>query len=263
MMASAGGLVSLAELNVGTDDNLQAARDTLPRQADSFVHAGVTSALSEALAPGLSLRLLTQLDGRMYRQTDGLNELVAALDGQLRLRPGNRFRTPTLGASMGIGFHRFQSQLRDANSARMRLFWEQPLTTRLAARGSLFKQWHGSRGRAFDATTRGGELALDWQASTPLLLTLAYQYRDGAVASVGMPGPATRAHAIALEADDVFIGQTAFSFDAQTHIGSLEARYQLSPTLSLQTQLRYLESDADFGSQYHRWGTLSGLSLRF
>ena len=255
--------VTLVDVAMGRDDNIQAARDGLPRHAETWLQAGIASSLSEVLDEGLSLRLIGRLDGRLHAETQGLNEITASVDGQLLLRPGRSFYTPTLGLSLGIGASQFQSDLRDAKEARTRLWLRESLTTRLAVRGSLFASWRGSESRVFDANTQGGEVALDWQASTPLSLSLGYQYREGRVVSIGMLNAAVRNNAVAIEADDAFAGQMAFSFPAQTHIGFVTGSYALAPQLSLDATLRYVESDSRFGTRYHRWLGLTGLVLRF
>ncbi|MES2885693.1 MAG: hypothetical protein V4709_12865 [Pseudomonadota bacterium] len=255
--------VTLVDVAMGRDDNIQAARDGLPRDTETWLQAGISSSFSEVLDDSLSLRLVGRLDGRLHAETEGLNEITAGVDGQLLLRPGRSFHTPVLGVSLGIGASEFQSDLRDAKEARTRLWLVQALTTRLAARGSLFASWRGSDSRVFDANTQGGELALDWQADTPLALSLGYQYREGRVVSIGMPNAALRANAVAIEDDDAFAGLMVFSFPAQTHIGFVTASYVLTPQLSLDATLRYIESDSRFGSSYHRWLGLTGLVLRF
>ena len=261
--AEAARPVTLVDVALGRDDNIQAARDGLPRDTETWLQAGIASSISEQLDEGLSLRLVARLDGRLHAQSQGLNEITAGIDGQLLLRPGRSFHTPTLGLSLGVGASQFQSDLRDAKEARARLWLRESLTTRLAARGSLFANWRGSDSRVFDANTRGGELTLDWQASSPLALTLGYQYREGPVVSIGTPSTAARASALAIEADDAFAGQMAFSFPAQTHIGLASAHYALTSQLSLDAALRYIESDSRFNSRYHRWVGLTGLVLRF
>ncbi len=261
--AWAGSLVTTADIGIGSDDNIQAARNGLPRTAEQFVQIGIATALSEPLDNGFSLRVQARLDGRAHARYQGLNELTGGIDGQLLLRPGRSFYTPTLGLSMGIGTSQFQSDLRDAQEARLGLLVREALTTRLLARSRLFAVWRGSDSQTFDSTVKGGELALDWQATTPLTLTLAYQYRDGTVVSIGVPGASALANASAVEPDDVFAGQSAFSFPAQTHIGLAGANYALTPSLSVDTQLRYIESDTRFGTRYHRWTTITGLIARF
>ena len=261
--AWASSVVTTADIGVGSDDNIRAARDGLPRNAEQSVQMGVAAALSEPLDAGVSLRVQARLDGRLYRQYQGLNELTGGIDGQLLLRPGRSFYTPTLGLSMGIGASQFQSDLRDAQEARVGLLVREALTTRLIARSRLFAVWRGSDSQVFDSTVKGGELALDWQATPPLTLTLAYQYRDGTVVSIGAPGASALASARAVQTDDVFAGQSAFSFPAQTHIGLAGANYALTPSLSVDAQLRYVESDTDFGTRYHRWTTITGLIARF
>lgn len=261
--AWASNVVTTADINIGSDDNIQAARNELPRTAEQFVQMGIATALSEPLDTGVSLRLQARLDGRAHARYQGLNELTGGIDGQLLLRPGRSFYTPTLGLSMGIGTSQFQSTLRDAQEARVGLVVREALTTRVVARSRLFAVWRGSDSRAFDSTVKGGELALDWQATTPLTLTLAYQYRDGTVVSIGVPGASALANARAVEPDDVFAGQSAFSFPAQTHIGLAGANYALTPSLSIDAQLRYVESDTNFDTRYHRWTTITGLIARF
>ncbi|MDO9452285.1 MAG: hypothetical protein Q7J29_05435 [Stagnimonas sp.] len=261
--AWAGSVVTTADFGLGSDDNIQVARNGLPRSAEQFVQMGLAAALSEPLDAGLSLRVQARLDARVQAQYQGLNELAGGLEGQLLLRPGQGFYTPILGLSMGVGASQFQSDLRDAQEARLGLLAREALTTRLTARSRLFAVWRGSDSRAFDAHMKGGELALDWQATPPLTLTLAYQYRDGTVVSIGVPGASALANTRAVEADDVFAGQSAFSFPAQTHIGLAGANYAITPSLSLDAQLRYVESDTDFGIRYHRWTTITGLIARF
>ena len=143
------------------------------------------------------------------------------------------------------------------------MFIQQALTTKLASRAALFAVWRDSNGQAFDADWRGGEVSLDWQVQDRLRLSVGYQYRDGTVVSVGIPSLAAVANATGLQADDVFTGLTALGFDAQTHIGSATVGYALTPSLMLESQVRYLESDTAFGTRYHRWNTVSGLTLRF
>lgn len=261
--AWAGSLVTTADIGLGSDDNIQAARDGLPRTAEQFVQMGIAAALSAPLDTGVSLRVQARLDGRAHARYQGLNELTGGIDGQVLLRPGRSFYAPTLGLSMGIGTSQFQSGLRDAQEARLGLLVREALTTRLLARSRLFAVWRGSDSQAFDSTAKGGELALDWQATTPLTLTLAYQYRDGTAVSTGVPGASALANARAVEPDDVFAGQSAFSFPAQTHIGLAGANYALTPSLSVDTQLRYVESDTNFGTRYHRWTTITALIARF
>lgn len=262
-LAAGAATVTLADIGLVTDDNITAARNGSPRRQEQALQLGIAQVLSAAVDRGISLRLVARADGRFYRQQQGLNELGAGLDGQLLLRPGSGFHTPTVGFGLGIGTQQFASRLRDAQEARGRVFVQQALTTRLAARGVLAAVWRGSNSQAFDADWRSAELSLDWQAQDRLRLSLGYQYRDGTVVSVGTPGAAAVASAEGLQADDVFTGLTAFSFDAQTHIGSLTLGYALSPAVTLETQLRYVESDTDFATRYHRWNTISGLVLRF
>lgn len=262
-VATPAASVTLADIALVTDDNITAARDGSPRSAEQALQLGVARALSVAVDRGVSLRLVARADGRLHREHQGLNELGGSLDGQLLLRPGAGFYTPTFGFGLGIGTQRFASRLRDAQEARSRVFVQQTLTTRLAARGVLASVWRGSSSQAFDADWRSAELSLDWQVRDRLRLSLGYQYRDGTVVSVGLPGAAAVANAEGLQPDDVFTGFTAFSFDAQTHIGSVTLGYAVSPAITLETQLRYVESDTDFGTRYHRWNTISGLVLRF
>lgn len=262
-LSAVAGAVTLADIGLVTDDNITAAREGGDRSSEQAVQIGLAQVITAAVDRGIALRLIARADGRFHARYQGLNEGTAGLDGQLLLRPGSRFHIPTLGFSMGIGTSQFASRLRDSNEARGRVFLQQALTTRLAARGALFVVWRGSDSEAFDADWRGAEVALDWQARERLRLSLGYQYRDGTVTSVGLPGAAAVANARGLQPDDVFAGLTAFSFDAQTHTGSLTASFALSPALTLESQLRYGESDSTFGTRYQRWNTVSGLTLRF
>lgn len=261
--SASAGMVRLAEIGIVTDDNITSARNGTDRRDEQAVQFGLAQGLSAAVDRGIALRLIGRVDARVHARDQGLDEWTAGLDGQFLLRPGSRFHIPTLGLSLGIGTNQFASRLRDAKEARGRLFVQQALTTRLSTRGALFAVWRGSDSSAFDADWRGAELLLDWQARDRLRLSLGYQYRDGTVISVGQPGPAAVANASGLQPDDVFLGLTAFGFDAQTHIGSLAASYALSPQLTLQTQWRYTESDSAFGTRYRRWNSISGLMLRF
>lgn len=263
LQAHAARVVTLGDIALGTDDNISAARDGAQRLTEQSLQLGIGTALSEVVAEGLSLRLLARLEGQLHARYQGLNALHAGGDAQLLLRPGRHFFTPTLGASLGMGISRFSSALRDGQESRVRLFAREALTTQLAARAALFALWRGSESRAFDTHSKGAELALDWQATAPLLLTLGYQYRAGTVTSIGRPGPLAQANARALQPDDVFAGSTAFSFDAQTHLGLAAASYALGPALSWDAQLRYVESDTDFNSRYHRWMATTGLVARF
>lgn len=261
-VATAAPVVT-AELSLGTDDNLLSNRDGTPQRTEQFLQAGLGLSAGTPLAPGLSARGLARLDTRLHARYEGLNDVGGALEGQLLYRPGTGFSVPTLGLSLGAGVQEFASRLRDARESRLKLFARQNLTTRLAARGALFASWRGTQSRAFDATQRGAELAMDWQAMPRLAAGLGYQYRRGEVVSVGTPWGPARANAVALEPDDVFAGRTAFSFPAQTHIGTLSLNYGLSAALSLDGQLRYIESDTDFDSRYSRWIALTGLLYRF
>ncbi len=263
LQAGAGPLTRLADIAIGTDDNISAAADTRPRATEQFLQAGLGLTFSEPIAPGMTLRLLGRADGRLHARYEGLNEIAGSAEGQLVLRSGNGFYSPTLGASAGIGVSEFNSALRDLQESRLRLFARQTLTTRLMLRGSVFALWREADSKVFDAEIHGAETALDWQASPQLTLTLGYQYRDGEVVSSSVPGALARANAIALVADDVFAEQTALSFEAQTHIGTVTANYALTSQLALDVQLRYIESDPRFDARYHRWTTLSGLLLRF
>lgn len=263
LQAVAASTVTLVDISLSSDDNITAARDGLPRHIEQSLQLGIASSRTESLGEGVSLRLQARLDGRLHARHDGLNQLAGNADGQLLWRPGRSFYTPTIGLGLGLGVSHFQSRLRDAQESRFRLTLRQALTTRLATRSSLFTLWRGSESQVFDSHVQGGELALDWQATAPLSLTLAYQYRDGPVASIGNASPMASANARALQPDDVFNGLTAFSFDAQTHIGIAGAHYALNPTWSLDAQLRYLESDTRFDTRYHRWTLTTGLLARF
>lgn len=261
--AVTAGQALTAELSIGTDDNLLSNRDGTPQLTEQFLQTGLGLSAATALAPGLSARGLARLDSRLHARYEGLNDLGASAEGQLLYRPGTGFSTPTLGLSLGVGVQEFESRLRDARESRLKLFARQNLTTRVVARGGLFASWRGTQSRAFDATQRGAELALDWQAAPRLNAGLGYQYRRGEVTSVGTAGGAARANAVALEPDDVFAGRMAFSFPAQTHIGTLSLNYALSARLALDGQLRYVESDTDFDTRYSRWIALTGLLYRF
>lgn len=256
-------VVRLADVGLVTDDNITTARDGGERLTEQALQLGLAQVVSAAVDHGLSLRLISRVDGRFHARYQGLNEFAAGVDGQLLLRPGRAFHTPMLGFSLGVGTHQFASRLRDTQEARGKLFVQQALTTQLAARGALASVWRGSNSQAFDTDWRSAEIALDWQVQERLRLSLAYQYRDGTVVSIGVPGTEALANAEAVQPDDVFTGLSAFSFDAQTHIGSVTASYALTPAVTLETQLRCVASDTDFGSRYQRWNTLSGLVLRF
>lgn len=262
-ITASASTVTLLDVGLATDDNITSAREGGDRSTEQALQVGVAHALSAAVERGMSLRLFTRADARFFARYQGLNDITGGLDGQLLLRPGSAFHTPTVGLSLGISTSQFASRLRDAQESRGRVFLQQALTTRLAARAILSAVWRASESQAFDADWRAAELNIDWQARERLRLSLGYQYRDGTVISVGTPGPAAVARANGLEPDDVFNGLTAFGFDAQTHIGSLTASYALGPSLSFETQLRLLESDSDFDTRYRRWTTLSGLLLRF
>lgn len=259
----AASVMRTLDAGIGTDDNILSARDGLPHQVEQNLQLGATVALNQPLASGLSLRLQARVDGRLHARYEGLNALDAGADGQLLLRPGSGFYTPTLGVSMGIGTSQFQSRLRDAKEARLRVLVREPLSTRVLARAAAFTLWRGSDGQVFDTTIHGAEAALDWQAAPLLTLMLGYQYRGGKVASTGTPSPLLLGNAAAAQADDAFAGLTAVSFAAQTHTGFIGVSYALSPTLSVDTQLRYVESDPHFDARYHRWLSLTGLVARF
>ncbi|MES2683371.1 MAG: hypothetical protein V4650_07585 [Pseudomonadota bacterium] len=261
--ARAAPVVTLADIAIGNDDNIVSARDGLPRSTEQFLHGGIAAAFSTPLDAGLSLRLQARLDGRLHARYEGLNELDAGLEGQLLLRPGSGFYTPTLGLAMHIGSQQFQSDLRDSLESQLRLTLREAITTRISLRGELFTSWRGSESTVFDSHLKGGELALDWLAAPALTLTLGYQYQAGDVVSIGRPGASARANARALQMDDVFEGLTALRFDAQTHIGLVAASYALTPALAIDVQCRYVESDSGFDTRYHRWITSSGLVARF
>lgn len=262
-MAFSADTVTSADVGIATDDNITSARDGSKRTTEQALQLGLVHAVSSSVNHGMSLRLLARANGRFHARYEGLNEFSGGLDGQLLLRPGSGFHTPTLGFSLGAGTNQFASKLRDANEARSKVFIQQALTTKLSSRAAVFSVWRDSNSRAFDADWRGGELSLDWQIQDRLRLSMGYQYRDGTVVSVGLPGAAAVAHSTGLAADDVFTGLTAFGFDAQTHIGSATVSYALTPNLLLESQARYVESDTDFDTRYHRWNTSCGLVLRF
>lgn len=283
-LPATAGVVNSVDIGIGTDDNISAAPDTRVRRADQLLQLGLGSTLNTAVGPGLGLRLAGRLDGRLHRRYEGLNHAAASLEGALLLRPGRDFHTPTLGAALGIGFQQFNSRLRDGQHAQVRLFVREALTTRLAARASVFALWRGTSGLAFDSSPKGGDLALDWQATQALAVTLAYRYQYGEVSSTALRGVARTEQfssgyslaetpspgvarvldrVLTVEPDDAFPGLLAVSFPAQTHIGNVALSYALTPRVSLDAQLRYVESDSNFDSQYHHWTTLSGLTARF
>ncbi len=261
--AQAAVVVGLADIAIGTDDNLLSARDARPRTTEQFLQGGVGVSLSEPLGNGLTLKLTARTDGRLHARYDSLNEISSSGEAQLLLRPGSGFHTPTFGASMGLGGSLFNSDRRDGLEARLRLFVRQAVTTRVSTRGSVFALWRNSDSQAFDAEIQGAESALDWLASPALTVTLGYQYRDGeVVATANHRGRALTAGEV-LEPDDAFPGLSALSFEAQTHIGVLGFNYGLSPALSVDVQARYIESDSGFDTRYHRFTTLTGLLFRF
>lgn len=259
----AGTLVRLADIAVVADSNLLSAANDRPRRDGQAMQAGLSLAWSEAVSPGVSARLLTHLGGRLQAGESGLHEVAAGADGQILLRPGRSFHTPTLGVSLGFDLRRLPSQLRDAEELHGRVFLRQALTTRLHARAALSVRERDARSAVFDDQTWATESALDWLASERLTLTIGYEYRDGDVTSIGRPGVAVLSNARAQVADDVFDGLTAFRFKAQTHIGLLAGHWALSPQLALDTRLRYVESDPQFNSRYRRWLLQSGLLIRF
>lgn len=252
-----------ADAAVGSDDNIVAARDGTPRLTEQFLQLGAAVSHSELLAPGLALRGQVRVDGRAHARYEGLNELAGALDGTLLLRPGQRFGTPTFGATLGIGASQFQSELRDALEVRARLFARSALTTRVSARASLFAATRGSDSEVFDTDVRGLGTHLDWQATRAVILSIGYEYRDGDVVSLRTPSAQGLSFFDAVQVDDAFAGLEALRFRAQTHIGSIGAQYALTPRLVLDTQVKLIESDSDFGTRYRRFTTVTGLLLRF
>ena len=261
--ARAMPVVTLADIAIGNDDNIVSARDGLPRLTEQFLQGGIAAAFSTPLDAGLSLRLQARLDGRVHARNEGLNQFDAGLEGQLLLRPGSGFHTPTLGLSMALGSSQFQSGLRDSLESALRLTLREAVTTRITLHGKLFTSWRGSESTVFDSHFKGGELALDWLAAPALTVTLGYRYQGGDVVSIGRPSASARANARAMQMDDVFEGLTALRFDAQTHIGLASASYALTPALAIDVQCRYVESDSGFDTRYHRWITSSGLVARF
>lgn len=260
---SASALDFTADAALGSDDNIVSAREGTPTLAEQFLQLGAAASHSELLGPGLALRWQARVDGRAHARYQGLNELATGVDGSLLLRPGKGFGAPTFGVTLGIGGSAFQSRLRDAREARARLFARAALTTRVSARASLFAATRGSDSQVFDTDVRGAALGLDWQATRALTLTAGYEYRDGDVVSLRNPSTQGLRFFDAVEADDAFRGRQAVRFRAQTHIGGIGAQYALTPRLVLDTQLKWIESDSDFGTRYQRLTTLSGLLLRF
>ena len=252
-----------ADVALGTDDNLLNARDGTPALTEQSLQLGLSLAASTPLQPGLTARGIVRTEARLHARHEGLNELGGSAEGQLLLRPGSGFYTPTLGLAMAMAATESARQLRDAKESRLRLFARENLTTQLALRASGFVNWRGSESRAFDSTVRGGELGLDWQAMPRLGLGLSWQHRRGEVAVVGTPAGAARANALAIEPDDVFAGRQAFSFAATTQVATLTANYALSPSLVADAQLRHIASESRFGSRYTRVTVLTGLLYRF
>lgn len=260
---SASALDFTADAAFGSDDNIASAREGTPMLVEQFLQLGAAASHSELLGPGFALRWQARVDGRLHGRYEGLNELGTGIDGSLLLRAAQGFGAPTFGLTLGIGGSEFQSRLRDAREARARLFARTALTTRVNARASLFAATRGSDSQAFDTDVRGAALNIDWQLLRALTLTAGYEYRDGDVVSLRSPSAQGLQFFDAVQTDDVFRGREAVRFRAQTHIGSVGAQYALTPRLVLDTQLKWIESDSDFGTRYQRFTTLSGLLWRF
>ena len=260
----AGTVTRLAELSLGAEDNIAAAREDRPQAEEQFLHAGAGLVWSQALATALTLRLHGRAEGRVHARYDGLNEITAAGEAQGVWQPGRGFHAPVIGLSLGGAASAFQSRLRDGQEYRLRLFLRERLTTRLNARASLFSLWRQADSRVFDTHQQGLEAALDWQATEPLSVSVGYQFRDGDVVSVGQPNTVALQAARAAAPDDVFSGQTALRFAAHTQVVSLGANYALGPGLAWDSQLRFAQSDAQaFAARYQRWSLVTGLLWRF
>lgn len=251
------------ELAAGYDSNVANVRQGGKERESALVlmRGGVQQRTAFSALTGLELR--ADLEGQDITQHSGLSLLQARTGARLITRPSQSFYAPLFALGTHAAWSEFDSRDRDAGEIQATFFIQQPLTTRLSSRLSF----HGLRRRAeetvFDASQHGVSLDVDWILAPALAAYAGYQHRRGDfITTTATVPPAAAATALAIAADDVFVGEFAVRQSGRAHIVTMGLNWALSSTYSLDLLTRHVDAESVIGTNYRREQILFSLLAR-
>lgn len=252
------------ELGAGFDSNVaNAAEERRTRSSALFLAAGAAEqryALGERTAlfarGGIRLESVSRYDGLSNVKLSGLL--------RLQYRPRAEFSAPAYSLWSSASYAEFDSELRDAAELRAGVSVDKALSTTLSLRLALSATEREAEASVFEGSSQSASLQADWQLDHDWLIYGGYQFRRGDVVSTSPANSVLLRINAARAPDDVFAGEIAYRFDADTQVASLGFNRGLSSSLALDAQLQYISSEADSGGiDYSRWLGLISLLRRF
>lgn len=247
------------DFGIGFDDNVGNAAEDIDARESAVVSGAVNADYRLGLTPSLGLLLRGGMQGEAYESEGALSNARALLMTRLSFRPVGGFHMPTFGASIAGALNEYDSAMRDGFDYRAGLHVIEPLTTALSLRLAVGATERRGDSEVFDLSSWNAGLDLDWQVMPAFTLYAGYQYQDGDVVSSGtvvpksshLPGGA--GIATAADPDDAIDGQFAYRIDATTHVTTLGFNLPLSGRLSVDGQVRRIDSGATAGeTSYER-----------
>ena len=257
-MAASDATIDL-EATLGFDDNVTRAAENIDIEHAGFMTlAGTGGYILHHGDSGL-LTAKGILEMTNVTRFSGLSHVVAGARLNYTFAFWQGFRAPWFSAEAGYDVVEFNSFLRDSDIVRASFTMGMNIddATRLLT-GFNYND-RESEGRAFDTTDASFFVNLDLKLSKRKTIYLTYKIQQGdtfsLASSVGVP--VISASAPAIEADDVFIGKTAYKLDATIQFVTIGYNLARNLDTSFDFSARYLESDAtDVDLVY------SGLTLR-
>jgi len=250
----------------GFDDNVTTAQHDADIRESGFASLGGTADYFRQLSLFTTLQLRGNLQGEYWKSFDGLNNGKATGMARLMYRGDGDFFTPTLAAWLSAALWEFDSEIRDSNEYRVGAYAIEQLTTQVTGRLALTANQREADGEVFDLSGASIALNFDWIPMPHSTVYTGYQYYKGGVTSTATPSLAIGLAADAIEADDAFGGLAgglrAYRLDATAHILTLGYNQALSRQLSVDAQVQYVTTSADFGIEYEKMVAVLSLLAR-
>jgi hypothetical protein len=259
------------DLGFGYDDNVGNAAGEADAIDSTTVTGGLNLDYTRTLSLNTGLLLRGAVQGDAYEGAEGLSSARLLLMSRLSHRPTGGFYMPTFAGWVSVAAVEFDSALRDGYEYRGGVFVSEPLTTAVSVRLGLAALERSADDAVFEAGHWSASLNLDWQVLPMLTLYGGYQHQDGDVVSSGSvppknhePGGGGGGYWLVDAPDDALDGQVAYRLEATTAVATLGFNVPLSGALSIDGQLRRIDSGSSTGeTTYERLQALVSVLSRF
>ncbi len=247
------------EATLGLDDNVSRAANNLDVEHDGFITLGAT--LNASLFQHASGEIVARgfLTTHNFSRYSGLSNVVAGAGVGYAFSPWRGFRAPWFSIDGSYEIVEFNSFLRDSDIARAAVMAGMNIDDATSIRAGANYQHRESEGKAFDTRNVAYFVNLDWrfEKRKTVYLTYKIQYGDTFSSATSVKLDVITASGGKIEADDVFIGKTAYGLEATTQLLTVGFNLVRDLDTSVDISARYLESDARDADL-----TYEGLSIR-